>query len=201
VEAAKQLLEITAEDTGIRLNGYVSPVALTRSNRREITVFVNGRWVQDTPLTTAIVQAYHTLLMVGRYPLGALFIQIAPEDVDVNVHPAKAEVRFRDPERVFGFVQRAVRRGLLAYAPIPELTAHLWGQESRQPDPAWELAHADGPGLTNFVTPPEPVPGAAARLPLLRLVGQIGAAYVVAEARMDCVIDQRSARGSSCSRS
>ena len=181
VDAAKQLLEITAEDPGIRLNGYVSPVSLTRSNRREITVFVNGRWVQDTPLTTAIVQAYHTLLMVGRYPLGALFIQIAPEDVDVNVHPAKAEVRFRDQERVFGFVQRAVRRGLLAYAPIPELTPHLWGQDSRQPDPAWELAHADGPGLTNFVTPPEPVPGAAARLPLLRLVGQIGAAYVVAE--------------------
>ena len=51
---------------------------MTRSNRRDITVFVNGRWVQDTPLTTAIVQAYHTLLMVGRYPLGALFLDVDP---------------------------------------------------------------------------------------------------------------------------
>ena len=162
VEAAKQLLEITAEEPGIQLSGYVSPIALTRSNRREITVFVNGRWVQDTPLTTAIVQAYHTMLMVGRFPLGALFIQIAPEDVDVNVHPAKAEVRFRNQERVFGFVQRAVRRGLLAYAPVPELAPHLWGQESRQPDPAWELAHADGPASTDLGAAPEPMPGAPA---------------------------------------
>ena len=67
--------------------------------------------MQDTPLTSAFIQAYHTMLMVGRYPLGAVFIEIAPEEVDVNVHPAKAEVRFRNQDRVFGFVQtrRAAR--------------------------------------------------------------------------------------------
>jgi DNA mismatch repair protein MutL len=51
--------------------------------------------VQDTPLISALLQAYHTLLMVGRYPMAVLFIELPPEDVDVNVHPAKAEVRFR----------------------------------------------------------------------------------------------------------
>ena len=75
MEVAKQLLEINAEEEGIKLSGYTSPTALTRSNRKDITFFVNGRWVQDTPLTTALIQAYHTLLMVGRYPMGAVFMR------------------------------------------------------------------------------------------------------------------------------
>ncbi len=148
VEAAKQLLEVHAEDPGITLTGYISPVALTRSNRKDITIFVNGRWVQDTPLSTALLQAYHTLLMVGRYPLGALFIEISPEEVDVNVHPAKAEVRFRNQDHIFGFVQRAVRRGLLAYTPVPPVTSSLsslgWGASeptARQVGLDWTIAH------------------------------------------------------------
>jgi DNA mismatch repair protein MutL len=180
VEIARQLLEITAQEPGMRLSGHISPTAVTRSNRRDITVFVNGRWVQDAALTAAIVQAYHTLLMVGRYPLGALFLEIEPEDVDVNVHPAKAEVRFKNPDRVFGFVQRAVRRGLLAYSPVPAVTPQLWGSAIPQPDPVWELAHEQSsaglqPG-PSAATPP--IPGS---LPLLRLIGQIGSAYLVAE--------------------
>jgi DNA mismatch repair protein MutL len=181
VEVARQLLEIGTQEAGLGLAGYISPTSLTRSHRRDITIFVNGRWVQDTPLTSAVIQAYHTLLMVGRYPLGALFIDVEPEDVDVNVHPAKTEVRFRDPDRVFGFVQRAVRRGLLAYAPVPQVAPHLWGQQPPQPDPAWSLAHADA-GTAG----PEPdvvegtLPGVS-HLPLLRLIGQIGDTYVVAE--------------------
>src|SRR5512142_2862378 len=152
VEAAKQLLEINAEEMDIRLSGYISPVALTRSNRKDITIFVNGRWVQDTPLSTALLQAYHTLLMVGRYPLGAIFIEIAPEEVDVNVHPAKAEVRFKDQDRIFGFVQRAVRRGLLAYTPVPPMSplvaASGWGaleQTPRQVGLDWTIAHHQQP--------------------------------------------------------
>jgi len=180
VEIAKQLLEISAQEPGILLNGFVSPTSVTRSNRRDVTVFVNGRWVQDTPLTTAIIQAYHTMLMVGRYPLGALFLDLDPADVDVNVHPAKAEVRFRNPDRVFGFVQRAVRRGLLAYAPVPAITAHLWATQSQQPDPAWKLAHDDGAAAARLAPVAPPLP-AAGRLPLLRLIGQIGGAYLVAE--------------------
>ena len=181
VEVARALLEVTAEEPGIRVTGYVSPTSLTRSNRKDISIFVNGRWVQDTPLSTAFIQAYHTMLMVGRYPLGALFIEMEPEAVDVNVHPAKAEVRFKDPERVFSFVQRAVRRALLAYAPVPQIGQQLWQPDSRQPDPAWALAHPEAqPGVSQ--------PGgleqqlrAADHLPLLRLIGQIGATYVVAE--------------------
>ncbi len=213
VEAAKQLLEVHAEDPGITLSGYISPVALTRSNRKDITIFVNGRWVQDTPLSTALLQAYHTLLMVGRYPLGALFIEISPEEVDVNVHPAKAEVRFKDQDRIFGFVQRAVRRGLLAYTPVPPVTASLnslgWGASeptARQVGLDWTIGHdskltGDAAPLTDRAATPTDAPKqtgpligirpdqdpqdasmpAAAKMLLLRLIGQIGASYLVAE--------------------
>ena len=180
VEIAKQLLEISAQEPGLLLTGFISPTSVTRSNRREITVFVNGRWVKDAPLTTAIIQAYHTLLMVGRYPLGALFLEVEPAEVDVNVHPAKAEVRFRNADRVFGFMQRAVRRGLLAYAPVPALTTHLWGAPSQQEDPAWALGHDDGAAPSQPASAASPLPSAG-QLPLLRLIGQIGGAYLVAE--------------------
>jgi DNA mismatch repair protein MutL len=194
VEIAKQLLEITAQEDGLGLSGYVSPTALTRSNRKDITIFVNGRWVQDTPLTSAFIQAYHTMLMVGRYPLGAIFIEITPEEVDVNVHPAKAEVRFKNQERVFGFVQRAVRRGLLAYAPVHPMAAALWSthaESSKQAGIDWTIAHDDAlkvegekPPIEGGAPAPPPAssePSLLNRVPLLRLIGQIGTTYLVAE--------------------
>ena len=195
VDLARQMLDILADEEGFRMTGYISPTALTRSNRKEITFFVNGRWVQDTPLTSALLQAYHTLLMVGRYPLAALFIKVPPEEVDVNVHPAKAEVRFQTPEKAFSFVQRATRRALLAYAPVPQLAPqNLWGTPSqpRQIDPTWSLAHDEqqvvssqqmaGGEVDAEGSQPVVVQAAAfEKVPLLRLIGQIGSTYLVAE--------------------
>ncbi len=198
VEVARPLIEIEAEEDGWRLSGFVSPPGLTRSNRREITFFVNGRWIQDTSLGAALLQAYHTLLMVGRYPLAVLFLDLPPQEVDVNVHPAKAEVRFRDADRVFRFVQRAVRRGLLASASLPELDAEM--EPLRPPAPAaapleWEIAHSEVPRAPAETTPETDVllPGDSApversatsrpspALPLLRLIGQVAQTYLVAE--------------------
>ena len=204
VEVAKQMLEVLTSEDGIQLTGFISPAALTRSNRKEITFFINGRWVSDTPLTQALLQAYHTLLMVGRYPLTALFLEIDPEEVDVNVHPAKAEVRFRSQDRVFSFVQRATRRALLAYSPIPALppTQNLWGgsaptdQRPRTEGLEWALGHAefdggqktDDQGQNSFENSSVAGPSSSVeqktafiRLPLMRLVGQIGSTYLIAE--------------------
>jgi DNA mismatch repair protein MutL len=191
VDVAKQLLEINSSEDGIDLLGFTSPTALTRSNRKDITFFVNGRWVQDTPLTTALIQAYRTLLMVGRYPLAAIFVEIAPDEVDVNVHPAKAEVRFRSQDKVFGFVQRAVRRGLLAYAPVPQVAPSLWGTRNESSQPVgldWTIAHdeqltAGSEQQSAFNGQPtiSHEPSAINQIPLLRLIGQIGATYLVAE--------------------
>ncbi len=121
VDTARQMIEVMAREDGMEVSGFISPTSLTRSNRREINFFVNGRPVQDSTLAAAVVQAYHTLLMVGRFPFAVLFLQLSPQEVDVNVHPTKAEIRFRDASRAFTGVQRAVRRALLTHTPVPDL--------------------------------------------------------------------------------
>lgn len=194
IEIARQMLEVTLEDADSKISGFISPVGLTRSNRREMTFFVNGRWVSDPALSSALLQAYHTLLMVGRYPLAVLFIDLAPEEVDVNVHPAKAEVRFRSPDAVFSLVQRAVKRALLAYSPTPQISTTYWqttpSTQTHLVDPAWEMAgDLQGQDLTQFNGPdstaendPQAQPALpSGELPLLRPIGQVGAAYLVAE--------------------
>jgi DNA mismatch repair protein MutL len=207
VDVAKQMLEVMAQEEGLQVTGFISPTSLTRSNRREITFFINGRWVHDVALNTALLQAYHTLLMVGRYPLTALFLEIPPDEVDVNVHPAKAEVRFRNQDKIFSFVQRSVRKALLAYSPVPNVAPSLWGSTrsfpSEQPRNSgldWKIGHDEELFVSNsvpssnvnpefstsdpqlpilpsqsLVSSPQP------SIPLLRLVGQIGATYLVAE--------------------
>lgn len=198
VDVAKQMLEVMDREDGISLTGFVSPTSLTRSNRKEITFFVNGRWVQEFSLTTALLQAYHTLLMVGRYPLTALFLEVAPEDVDVNVHPTKAEVRFRSQEKIFSFVQRAARKALLAYTPVASVSPQLWGgarstpTEPREVGIDWSIAHDDelqveGDKLqvenesSPNAQPSNVQPATFNTVPLLRLIGQIGSTYIVAE--------------------
>ena len=194
VDTARQMIEVELEDDARRLTGFVSPISLTRSNRRELTFFINGRWVQDFSLNAALLQAYHTFLMVGRYPLAILFIELPPEEVDVNVHPAKAEVRFRSADRVFSLVQRGVRRALLAYSPVPQVTPTYWKSDPapRQFDISWELAGQPAPALAAQPEADGTMPGTApaeaapadlpsGQIPLLRLVGQVGATYLVAE--------------------
>ena len=128
-QESKSLMPLNFNDKDLTIAGFISDLSLTRSNRKDITLFVNGRWVQDPMLTAAVIRAYNTMLMVGRYPVVVLFLEIPTHLVDVNVHPTKAEVRFREQDQVFSGVQRAIRRGLLAYTPIPDLDSlNLWGK-------------------------------------------------------------------------
>ena len=194
VDAARQMLEVLAEDDGVSITGFISPVSFTRSNRKDILFFVNRRPVQDAALTTALVQAYHTLVMVGRYPMGMLFLELSPEMVDVNVHPTKAEVRFRDASRLFSAVQRAVRRALLAHLPVPELRPADpfpaydgtmpaegdrmdFGLASVSPSIPYPLSPSPYSSSTSIS--PRPLP--TSLTPLLRLVGQVASTYLVAE--------------------
>ncbi len=198
VDVAKQMLEVMDAGEGMSLTGFISPTSLTRSNRKEITFFVNGRWVQEFSLTAALLQAYHTLLMVGRYPLTALFLEIAPEDVDVNVHPTKAEVRFRSQDKIFSFVQRSARKALLAYTPVASVSPQLWGgarpasTERREVGIDWSVGHDDELQVTGYKlqveseqspnTQPSNLQHSTFNaVPLLRLIGQIGSTYIVAE--------------------
>jgi len=201
VEVGRQMLEVLAEEPELRITGFISPPALTRANRREIVFFVNGRPVQDASLVAALIKGYHTLLMVGRYPLGVLFLELPSEAVDVNVHPTKAEVRFREPDRMFTGVQRAVRHALLAHSPVPGIEPGIrWtgfpSEPSRQEQPGGDFyprpftegrfqpasqnpmesqVEASTQVSTEFSSQPE------WRAPILRLVGQIANTYLVAE--------------------
>ena len=196
-DIARQMLEVNSEYDPFRVSGFISPTSLTRSNRRGITLFINGRWVQDIALSTALIQGYHSMLMVGRYPMAALFIDLPPNQVDVNVHPTKAEVRFTDPDEVFTGVQRSVRRALLAYSPVPSVQAQVrWSPPEpsiRSDQVGWQRPASDphrfpaaGQGPHESGDQPQQPPAAqpalsAADVPLLRLIGQVGSAYLVAE--------------------
>ncbi len=191
-EFSRQMLEVLFDAEGIQINGFISPISVTRSNRREMTFFVNGRWIQDISLSTALLKAYQSYLMVGRYPVTFLFISLPAEEVDVNVHPAKAEVRFKQPDVLFSTLQRAVRRALLAYSPVPQVTPAGWQGSGTPSAPAsWVSAPLDWNRLPDVQQPayaeqePQTLetqgPSTAEVIPLLRLIGQIGAVYLVAE--------------------
>jgi len=187
---AKELLPFEFSAQEISIKGYVSSLSLSRSHRKDITLFVNGRWVQDTSLTAAVIKAYNTMLMVGRYPVAILFIQLPANRVDVNVHPSKAEVRFREPDQLFSALQRGIRRGLLAYAPIPEInTRVLWGRQPSsditlqpaQDSALWVSNANDEAKVVSEEPKPKSAPLPLEHLPLLRLVGQVASTYLVAE--------------------
>lgn len=193
VEIAKEMVSVLAEEDGLRVEGFISPPDLTRSNRREITFFVNQRPVRDIALTKALTQAYHTMLMKGRYPLAVLFLELDPAKVDVNVHPTKAEVRFHDKGEVFRGVTRAVRRALLAHTPLPEVggpsARQFWGGKGvegqagqRRVDPAWGMAgEADVDPGSSGEGEGQRQRKAPLQTPILRLVGQVARTYLIAE--------------------
>jgi len=121
LDLGTSLLEIPAvltEGQDIQVQGFVGPTDVHRANRGYITIFVNGRWVQDLRLTYAVIQAYHTLLPINRFPVAFISVTMPATEVDVNVHPAKTEVRFRDGDAVFRAVQRAVRATVTSEAPV-----------------------------------------------------------------------------------
>lgn len=209
-EMAKELLEIGDQDLGnpqppISISGFTGPPSLHRSNRSQITLYVNGRWIKDNSLTYAVIQAYHTLLPTGRYPLAVVFLQMPYEHVDVNVHPAKTEVRFRNGNAAFAAVQRAVRRTLVEGSPMRHVglgaasgtatpTYAGWGgtldsqafarHDLPAPQENLRLSWPEEKTAEN-ASPPQADLAAASGgergLPIMRVVGQVGAAYIIAE--------------------
>ncbi len=121
-EAAQAFIEVdapAANDIGVA--GLVSPPESTRANRSGITLFVNRRPVQHRSLTFAVTEAYRGILPADRFPVAVLLLDVPPQDVDVNVHPTKAEVRFRREGDVFSALQKAVRETVIAVAAVPEI--------------------------------------------------------------------------------
>ncbi len=113
-EFADNALAIDAEREGLRLTGHIGLPTLNRANAQAQYLFVNGRPVRDKLLYGAVRGAYHDFLAHDRHPMVALFLDLPPDLVDVNVHPAKTEVRFRDPALVRGLIVSAAKHALAA---------------------------------------------------------------------------------------
>ena len=111
-EFADNALPIDAEREGVRLTGHIGLPTLNRANAQAQYLFVNGRPVRDKLLYGAVRGAYHDVLAHDRHPMLALFLDLSPDLVDVNVHPAKTEVRFRDPALVRGLIVSAAKHAL-----------------------------------------------------------------------------------------
>lgn len=203
VEAFRDMIEIDQQmvaQSDIRVTGYTSHPTLNRADRSHITLFVNGRWVQDSSLSYAVVQAYHTFLMKGRFPVAVTMIELPPEEVDVNVHPAKSEVRFQNANEVFATVQRTIRRSLIDFIQTPDFSdrpglttaanAYGGGHSTQMglglemDSPGWyphqHSAYAHIADSTAIPFGPH-APTKPRTLPMLRVVGQVGASYIVAE--------------------
>ena len=120
VELLQRLVEVTSTGSPkIRISGFIGQAGLSRQTRTQQLVFVNGRAIESTLITAAIREGYHTALMKGQYPVTFFFLEVDPASVDVNVHPAKREVRFRDPtgvrEAIVQCIQQTLEGGRAAW--------------------------------------------------------------------------------------
>jgi DNA mismatch repair protein MutL len=124
-DVRKAVVEVTGEKDKVVLTGYVADPACDRPSGKHQYLFVNGRWVRDRGLGHALQEAFRGLLMTGRYAVGFLFLRLPPDRVDVNAHPTKAEVRFRDPGLLHHLVQTAVKEALAKEDLLPPLRLPL----------------------------------------------------------------------------
>jgi DNA mismatch repair protein MutL len=154
VELLQRLVEVNgAPAPKIQISGLIGQAGLSRQSRSQQLVFVNGRAIESSLITGAVREGYHTALMKGQYPVTFLFIELDPATVDVNVHPAKREVRFRDPKGVREVVVRCIQQTL-------ERARADWQEKFRAPlraEPAAPVSAKAAPDLAlrSEITAPE----------------------------------------------
>ena len=208
LNVAESMLDIAEYDERTEqrvVTGMVCQPALSRANRSYMNFFVNRRWVQSRMLGYALEQAYHGFMKERRYPMAVVDIAIDYDLVDVNVHPSKTEVRFRNGDRVFSAIQHAVRHTLTAYSPVPELrrtevnraaypypstrdaSRNFWPIEPFNPSPA-VAPERNGEHIADLrdigpITETSDTAGFTHKqaLPMLRVLGQVQSTYIAAE--------------------
>lgn len=121
MSTAKKMIPIGAKTLDFTITGYIAKPEITRASRNYMSTIVNGRYIRNPAVNKAVLQGYHTLLPIGRYPLVVLQIEMDPYLVDVNVHPAKLEVRFSKEKELFDAVQEAVTSVFRKETLIPEV--------------------------------------------------------------------------------
>jgi len=195
-EAAGALLLVDAERGALRLSGYAASPAVTRATGAAQALTVNGRPVSDPVLKAAVRVGYRDVIAAGRHPVVALYLDLPPEELDVNVHPAKTELRFRDSGAVRTLVIGSLGRvlaGGAAGAPAPSVPFRAPGLQLvhsrppsgfRMPLPGMaeaQLAFDAGPAA-RMLPAPEASPDNASRFPLGAPVAQVLDTYIIAVA-------------------
>ena len=176
VETARAMLKVTSP----QVSGLISPPELSRSSRSYLSFFVNRRWVQSRILSRALEEAYHGLLMTGKHPITTINLSLPYEDVDVNVHPAKSEVRFRQEQRVFTLIHNAVRMALMEQMPVPMLRSEP-SRETPVSLPIERMEVISMPEAEERLVEPPPGESPPPRIPILRVLGQLSNTYIIAE--------------------
>ncbi len=123
IQVGKKMLPFAGEDNDFKISGLVSLPELTRASRQYITITINHRYIRNFELTKAIINGYESKLMVGRYPIAVLNIQLDPVLVDVNVHPAKREVRLSKEPQLAGLIAKVIRQRISTENLIPDVDA------------------------------------------------------------------------------
>lgn len=122
-DTAKNLVKVYISEGEYCLSGYISNPQLTRSNRNYQTYSINRRIIKDNIISKAVEDGYKTLLPVNRYPVVILNLDLPPNQVDVNVHPSKTEIRFNDEKQIYGFISEGISRILKEVTYIPRVKA------------------------------------------------------------------------------
>lgn len=188
-----------ARVSGVEVSGWITAPRVSRSHRQNLFFFVNGRLIQHRSLMYALEEAYHSLLLIGRHPMGMVRIQVDPRQVDVNVHPTKAEVRFADERSVARAVQRAAHEALVSQSHdvLPEVTferpqgppsvsqTFFGGERQRTEGSATQDERlADVTGEQTSREDDRTTPNGIAHrsgIPVLRVLGQVAASFIIAE--------------------
>jgi len=171
-EVAQRMLKVEQKDSPAKIGGLTSPPSLARSNRNYLSFFVNRRWVRSPLLTRATKEAYHGLLMDGQHPIAVINISLPAQELDVNIHPAKAQIKFCHEQAVFGSVQKAIEEAL-ARTPIASSKAVPFSVSSGQ----WQSPRMIMDNEPAFVVAQLPT----MELPVLRVLGQLANTYIIAE--------------------
>jgi DNA mismatch repair protein MutL len=171
-ELAQRMLKVEQRDGLAKVSGLTSPPSLARSNRNYLSFFVNRRWVHSPLLTRATEEAYRGLLMDGQHPIAVINISLPPQELDVNIHPAKAQIKFCHEQAVFSSVQKAIEEAL-ARTPIASSKAVSFSVSSGQ----WQNPRMIMDNEPTFVVAQLPT----MELPVLRVLGQLANTYIIAE--------------------
>jgi DNA mismatch repair protein MutL len=149
VELLQRLVEVNAAAAPkVRISGFIGQAGLSRQTRSQQLILVNGRAIESSLITGAVREGYHTALMKGQYPVTFLFLELDPAAVDVNVHPAKREVRFRDPNGVREAVVRCIQQTL-------EHARSDWQEKFRAPVPPGPAAAVSAKAAPDLSLRPE----------------------------------------------